>query len=202
MFGREIIQVRSVVMENPPLIGKNIQKFRASRNLTLNVLSERSGVSKAMLSQIESDKVNPTVATVWKIARGLGVDLQDLLSVGAIPKRKFMVNRSDNSVSLESEDHGVTIKVLSPLDMVDDLEIYILSFDPKSSLPSEPHYPGTEEYLTVVKGSVKVTAGGNTTDLHKGDFLAYHSDIEHIIANVSSSAAIVHMVVRFTQQKN
>ena len=56
-------------MENPPMIGKNIQRIRNSRKLTLNVLSERSGVSKAMLSQIESDKVNPTVATVWKIAQ-------------------------------------------------------------------------------------------------------------------------------------
>jgi XRE family transcriptional regulator, regulator of sulfur utilization len=188
-------------MENPPMIGKNIQKFRASRNLTLNVLSERSGVSKAMLSQIESDKVNPTVATVWKIARGLGVDLQDLLNVGAAPKRKFIVNRTESSVALETEDHGVNIKVLSPIDMVDDLEIYLLAFEPKSALPSEPHYPGTEEYLTVVKGSVKVTAGGNSTELHKGDFIAYHCDIEHAIANVSSSPAVVHMVVRFTQPK-
>ena len=56
-------------MQTPPMIGKNIQRIRSARKLTLNVLSERSGVSKAMLSQIESDKVNPTVATVWKIAR-------------------------------------------------------------------------------------------------------------------------------------
>ncbi|MDK2860533.1 MAG: hypothetical protein PWP25_1719, partial [Sphaerochaeta sp.] len=37
-------------METPPMIGKNIQRIRTSRKLTLNVLSERSGVSKAMLS--------------------------------------------------------------------------------------------------------------------------------------------------------
>jgi len=73
-------------MENPPMIGKNIQRIRSSRKLTLNVLSERSGVSKAMLSQIESDKVNPTVATVWKIARGLNVELNDLLDTDDQPK--------------------------------------------------------------------------------------------------------------------
>ena len=79
-------------MDTPPMIGKNIQRLRNARNLTLNVLSERSGVSKAMLSQIESDKVNPTIATVWKIARGLGVDLQDLLDANGTPRRKFAVN--------------------------------------------------------------------------------------------------------------
>ncbi|MHC1692968.1 MAG: helix-turn-helix domain-containing protein [Sphaerochaetaceae bacterium] len=188
-------------MENPPLIGKNIQKIRASHSLTLNVLSERSGVSKAMLSQIETDKVNPTVATVWKIARGLGVDLQELLNIDAAPKRKFIVNRSETSESLETDAHGVTIKVLSPLDMAEDVELYLLEFEPKTTLQSDPHYPGTEEYLTVIKGAVTVTAGDNTCDLHKGDFLAYHCDIGHTITNDAASLAVVHMVVHYTQLK-
>jgi quercetin dioxygenase-like cupin family protein len=124
-----------------------------------------------------------------------------LINSDANPKRKFVVSRAESTISLDSNDHGVLIKVLSPIDMVDDLEIYMLTFEPKSSLPSEAHYPGTEEYLSVVKGSIKVEAGGNTTDLHKGDFIAYHSDIEHVISNVSSSQAVVHMVVRYTQAK-
>lgn len=184
-------------MESPPMIGKNIQKLRNARNLTLNVLSERSGVSKAMLSQIESDKVNPTIATVWKIARGLSVDLQDLLDSNGTPKRKFAVNRSEAIKVLDTAEHGVTIKVFSPLEMAGDLEMYMLTFDPKSALASEPHFPGTEEFLTVHKGVVKVAAGANSTELHKGDFLAYHADIEHVIANEGTGPAVISMVVRY-----
>lgn len=185
-------------MDTPPMIGKNIQRLRNARNLTLNVLSERSGVSKAMLSQIESDKVNPTIATVWKIARGLSVDLQDLLDANGTPKRKFHVNRSEAIKILDTAEHGVTIKVFSPLEMAGDLEIYMLYFDPKSTLASEPHFPGTEEFLTVVKGTVKVSAGENSTELHKGDFLAYHTDIEHAITNEGATQAVVSMVVRYS----
>lgn len=185
-------------MEQPPMIGKNIQKLRSARKLTLNVLSERSGVSKAMLSQIESDKVNPTVATVWKIARGLGVDLHDLLDASGAVKRKFVVNRSEAIKVLDTDEHGVTIKVFSPLEMAGDLEIYLLQFDPNTTLPSDAHFPNTEEFLTVMKGSVVVTAGENRTELHKGDFLAYHADIAHTIANESSNNAVVHMVVRYS----
>lgn len=184
-------------MEHPPLIGKNIQKLRLARSLTLNVLSERSGVSKAMLSQIESNKVNPTVATVWKIARGLGVDLHDLLDTTGAPKRKFTVNRSDAIKELDTDEHGVTIKVFSPLEMAGDLEIYLLLFDPNTALPSEAHFSNTEEFLTVIKGTVTVTAGENVTKLHKGDFLAYHADIDHTIANNEATNAVVHMVVRY-----
>ena len=186
-------------MEHPPMIGKNIQKLRNARSLTLNVLSERSGVSKAMLSQIESNKVNPTIATVWKIARGLGADLHDLLDPSDTPRRKFSVNRSEAIKVLETDAHGVTIQVFSPLEMAGDLEIYLLRFDPHTTLPSEAHATDTEEFLTVMKGTITVLAGEHHVKLHKGDFLAYHADREHTISNDESSQAVVHMVVRYPQ---
>ena len=78
---------------NPPQIGRNIQKIRKKHGMTLDILSEKSGVSKAMLSQIESEKVNPTIATVWKIAQGLDVDISSLLTGQDELLRKFQVSR-------------------------------------------------------------------------------------------------------------
>ncbi len=187
-------------MERPPKIGKNIQQLRNSQGFTLNVLSERSGVSKAMLSQIESDKVNPTVATVWKIAQGLGVEIHSLLAGDTEPQRKFRINRYENITTLDTDDEGVHIHVLSPLSMVEDLEMYILTIAPGASLSSDAHFPKTEEFLSVIKGEVRVRAGSNTGDLKKGDFISYHCDIEHSIENIGKSEAKVHLVVRYNQQ--
>ena len=186
-------------MGNPPKIGKNILRIRNAQNLTLNVLSERSGVSKAMLSQIETDKVNPTVATVWKIAGGLSVELNDLLGQGIEHKRQFIINPNNSLTSskMETIENGVKIKVLSPLAMVEDLEMYYITMSPESSLPSNAHYDGTQEFLTILKGQVEVKAGENDALLKKGDFLIYHADIEHIIINSSNHEAVIHMVVRY-----
>ena len=60
-------------------ISKNLAKLRLQNRLSLDKLSERSGVSKAMLSQIERGESNPTVNTLWKIATGLRVSFYDLL---------------------------------------------------------------------------------------------------------------------------
>ncbi len=68
------------------------------------MLAEKSGVSKAMLSQIEAEKVNPTIAVVWKIAQGLGVELQDLLSGGGQISRRFNVVRKDSLTTLDTEN--------------------------------------------------------------------------------------------------
>lgn len=179
------------------MVGKNIQKFRNAQNLTLNVLSERSGVSKAMLSQIEADKVNPTIATIWKIAQGLGIAIQDILEGTSEPRRKFQLNKYENITILDTEEEGVLIHVLSPLSMVGDLEMYTLRFKPGKALVSEAHFPKSEEFLTLISGRIEVTAGKNISVMEKGDFLTYHCDIEHSIKNIGDEDALVHMVVRY-----
>ena len=185
----------------PPLIGKNIREIRKKSHLTLNVLSERCGVSKAMLSQIESEKVNPTVATIWKIAKGLDVDINMLLKGSSKSTRKFSVSRRENITVLDTDVEGLHLRVLSPLTMAEDLEIYILNFEPKAVLRSVQHAPLTEEFITVLKGRIRVTAGDASTDLRAGDFVMYHCDIDHTIENVSNSAAEIHMVVRFNKKQ-
>lgn len=185
----------------PPVIGKNMQSLRKQQNLTLDVLAEKSGVSKAMLSQIESEKVNPTVATVWKIAQGLGVEINELLKGETVSPRRFKVLREDRITRLDSDEPGVHIKVLSPISMVEDLEMYYVTFRPRGILRSEPHFPNTEEFLTVIRGEVRVQAGENTSDLKAGDFITYHCDVPHSIENLSAGdEAEVHMVVRFNKR--
>ena len=185
----------------PPFLGKNIQRHRKEQGLTLDVLSEKSGVSKAMLSQIESEKVNPTVATVWKIAQGLQVEINGLLAGGSESARRFHVVRNKEITSLESDETGLHMKVLSPISMVEDLEMYLLTFEPGGALQSGAHFPKTEEYLTVFVGEIRVTAGDNVTELEAGDFVSYHCDIEHTIENTGDSQAQVHLVVRFNKGK-
>lgn len=183
-----------------PATGKNIHALRKRRNLTLDNLAAKSGVSKAMLSQIESEKVNPTIATVWKIAYGLGVDFQNLIKGEEEQTRKFKVNRSQNITSLDIDKEDAHIQVLSPITMADELELYILTFKPNGSIHSAAHYPKAEEFLTVLEGRVKVTAGENSAELDKGDFVMYHCDVEHSIVNLSKEEAKIYIVVKFNKE--
>jgi transcriptional regulator with XRE-family HTH domain len=183
----------------PPAVGGNIQHIRKQRKMTLDVLAEKSGVSKAMLSQIESDKVNPTLATIWKIARGLDVEL-DVLLKGNKPTRKFAVTRSHDITVLDTAEHGPHIQVLSPITLAEDLEMYLLSFDPHTTLNSGAHAPKSEEFLTVIEGGITVEVGEQSAQLGPGDFIVYNCDVNHIMSNPHDDPAKVHMVVRFEKQ--
>ncbi|TVR68832.1 MAG: XRE family transcriptional regulator [Spirochaetaceae bacterium] len=181
----------------PPLIGSNIREIRKQGGLTLDVLAERSGVSKAMLSQIEAEKVNPTVATVWKIAQGLGVEINRLLQGGSDAVRKFHVTTRDDIVALDTDEEGLHISVLTPFQLVEDLEMYLLTFAEGGALRSRAHFPRTEEFLTVIRGSIRVRAGDRDATLGEGDFIRYQCDVDHDIENVAPGESLVHMVVRF-----
>jgi len=152
-----------------------------------------------MLSQIESEKVNPTIATVWKIARGLDVDIDSLLTGQEHLQREFTISRKEEIIRMETDEEGVHIKVLSPLSMAQDLEMYLLLFKKDGILPSSPHAARTEEFLTVLKGAIRVEAGDNKVELSQGDFIKYHADIDHTIENIADGESEIYMVVRFSR---
>ena len=84
--------------------------------------------------------------------------------------------------------------------MVEDLEMYLLSFEAGGALNSGAHFPKTEEYITVTEGKVRISAGDNTTELEAGDFASYHCDIDHSIENLNNGPSTVHLVVRFNKR--
>jgi transcriptional regulator with XRE-family HTH domain len=60
-------------------MGEHLREARRARNLSLRVLADRLGVSPSLISQIETGRANPSVATLYAIAAELDVSLDELL---------------------------------------------------------------------------------------------------------------------------
>jgi transcriptional regulator with XRE-family HTH domain len=180
-------------MVQPPLVGKNILNLRKQKGISLDELAKRSGVSKSMLSQIEQEKANPTVITVWKIAIALGLSVQELLESGS--SNIVEVIRCDDAPIIFSEDKLCRIRINSPIHMTDNLELYQMYFKPGGKNISAAHFPKAEEFLTVLEGKLKVTSGDYSTTLQKGDTGRYRADTAHSIENISDIYAEAYLVV-------
>ena len=179
----------------PPPIGSNIMTERKKHGMSLEDLAEKSGVSKSMLSQIEQEKTNPTVITVWKISRALGVDVQQLMETNN--PVNIEVIRSEDASVIYTNDKLCTIKINTPIHTIDNLELYLIFFKPGGVMASMPHYPNTEEFLTVIRGKLKLTAGEKSTLLNQGDTARYKADMEHSIENIGDTLAEAYLVVNF-----
>jgi XRE family transcriptional regulator, regulator of sulfur utilization len=179
-----------------PELGKNIAVIRKSKNLSLEELSKRSGVSTGMLSQIEQEKVNPTVAVVWKIAYGLDVPFSDLLAQEE-EEQLFNLIHKNEAVMLERDSGRCIFRIVSPLSMAEQLELYTLQLRRDGVLVSKAHSKGTEEFITVFTGRVVIEVDSRQAVLEAGDSIHYHADIDHIIRNISETDSNLYMVVRY-----
>ncbi len=179
-----------------PELGKNISTIRKSRNLSLEELSKRSGVSTGMLSQIEQEKVNPTVAVVWKIAYGLDVPFGDLIAREE-EQQLFNLIHKNEAVILERDGGRCIFRIISPLSMAEKLELYTLQMKKDGVLDSSSHSRGTEEFLTVFTGRVAIEVDDKQAVLEAGDSIHYQADIGHVIRNLSDGDSMLSLVVRY-----
>jgi transcriptional regulator with XRE-family HTH domain len=180
-----------------PEPGLAILALRRERHLTLDALAAAAGVSKAMLSQVEQGKANPTVATLWKIAGGLKVPVHQLLGA-ELPAAKLSVKRAGELAQLPSGDGLCRITLLSPAAHVDRCELYRLSFAPGGRLISKPHVSGTEEVLTVLQGRLRCESAGEASTLGPGDTAHYPADVAHAIRQEGKTAAEAVLAVVFS----
>ena len=179
-----------------PKIGKNIAAIRKKKNISLEELSKRSGVSAGMLSQTEKDKVNPTVAVVWKIAYGLNVPFNELLATENSEPILNVIHKNE-AVILERDEGRCIFRILSPLSLAEKLELYTLRMKKKGILKSSPHTEGTEEFVTVISGRVDVEVDTKKASLAEGDTIHFHADLPHIIHNENDGESFLYMVVKY-----
>jgi transcriptional regulator with XRE-family HTH domain len=185
-------------MEQPDTfeIGSRVRACRKRAGLSLEALARASGVSKAMLSQVEQNKANPTVVVMYKIAQGLGIDLGELMGLDR-PRRRFEVIRAEDPNQVFVSNEQVTVRTLSPLSMEKDVEFYEVRLGPGGTLDSAAHFQDTEEYMTVAQGQVVLNSAGEEVVLRKGDSAHYSADVPHCIANRGRSAARIYLVVKY-----
>lgn len=179
----------------PPHVGSTLQALRQANNLTLDDLSRKAGVSKSMLSQIERNQANPTVALVWRLANALGVSVGELLGAGPPEPPPIVTVQSHATPSLGSPDGKCELRILGPIDLAGQFEWYELTIQPGGALESEPHEPGSREHLSVLTGAMEVTAGAHCSRIKSGETARYAVDQRHAIRNLGRTAATALLVV-------
>src|SRR3712207_6195178 len=93
-------------------LGARVKELRRRRGLTLDVLAQRAGVSRAMISKIERGEKNPTLVVAAKVAGGLGVSLSELLT--AEERREIVVIPREGRMTVRDPETGFERQLLSP----------------------------------------------------------------------------------------
>jgi len=181
-----------------PRLGVNLRRLRSRRGLSLERLARKSGVSRAMLSQIELGKSVPTINSLWKIARALEVTFSAL--IGPAGEGTPVVVRSSTSRFLTNASATFSSRPLFPLDRRHRAEFYELRIKPECEERSQPHAAGTFENLVVASGSLEMSVDGVVYPLESGDAIYFNADSVHSYRNVGKGEAILYLVMTYGEE--
>ncbi len=174
-------------------LGRRVRDLRADRGWSLARLAGVSGVSRSMLSEIEREQANPTLAVAFRIARAFGMALGELVESPGAGSTVNVIRADDHAYHFRS-DQDCQIRTLSPLRLEKDVEFYEVKLQPGGALRSDPHFEGTREFVTVGKGTVRIESGGGGEVLERGDSATYRADVAHAIINAGRGEAVVFLV--------
>jgi transcriptional regulator with XRE-family HTH domain len=175
------------------IVGDNLRRLRTRNGLSLERLAKSSGVSRAMLSQIELGRSAPTVNVLWKIARALGVPFTAFTSPGSAGGAQVL--RAHRARWLNSRNGRFAVRALFPTDLPHRNEFYELRLAAQTAEESDAHPAGTTENLVVAQGVLEVGVGAELHRLNAGDALHFIADLPHVYRNPGQGETVAYLVM-------
>ncbi len=182
-------------------IGERIRTLRQQQRMSLNTLSQQSGVSISMISLVERGEKQPTLVVAAKIAQALGTTLSALLrDASEQPQRVFVQHRSQQTVYIDPVT-AMERRLLSPAFKGRSIEIVQHSIPPDQSSGDLPAYKeGTEKYVVVEQGQLHIALFGQESELlslEAGDYAYFEADRPHRFENRGSEPCRYLLVIVF-----
>jgi transcriptional regulator with XRE-family HTH domain len=172
-----------------PTLGPRVKALREAMGFSLRDLSERSGVSAPMLSQVERGETSPTLVVAEKIAAGLELTLSQLLRLDE--GEHVVVSRAGKRRRYERGGHRFE-ELTPPLPgQRADVSLHTLRAGGATGGPHDPpmHEPGSRETTVVLGGTLVLVVDGRRHELHEGDAVTFDADLPHHFENEGEDEA-------------
>ena len=176
------------------VIGNKLKDIRNKRNLSLDEVTKLTGVSKAMLGQIERGQSNPTVSTLWKIATGLKVSFS--LFIDEKQDDLKVIDQNDISPIIE-DNNRMKLYPIFPFDANKGFEIFTIELEPGCNHISTPHNDGVEEYIIVTEGQIEININDARFILQKGNSIRFKANLPHTYKNVNQDKAVFQNIILY-----
>ncbi len=182
---------------DPVVIGARVKALRESSGLSLRDLTERSGVSAPMLSQVERGETSPTLTVAARIAAGLELRLSQLLRLdedGAVTIVRAGGRRRGGN---KRRGHQFEVMTSSQPGQRAELSRHTLAPGGATGAVDDPpmHEPGSRETALVEHGSVVLVCDAERHELKEGDCVTFDADLPHHFENPTAEEAAFLAVV-------
>jgi len=164
-------------------IGKKIRELRKKGGLVLQDLSDRTGLSKPLLSQIEKEMVSPPIATLLKISKALNTNIGFFFQNDGSEERVVVVRKDESKVIdsryLGREESGYYYEALAYKKSKKYMEPFLVEFKRKKADQLTYFNHEGEEFIYLLEGRLEFRTEDQQVLLNPGDSLYFESSIPH-----------------------
>lgn len=177
-------------------LAQTLKSLRQDRQWSLSQAAELTGVSKAMLGQIERGESSPTVATLWKIATGFNVPFSTFLEAEQ-SRQPLLLHRQGTLPVYDQANADMRVTPLFPFDPQLGFDIFRIELAAGAYSESSAHEAGVIEHVIVLEGELELYAEGVWHSLKTGEAVRFQADQPHSYRNSSSNAVVLHDLIHY-----
>lgn len=175
-------------------IGNAIREIRQEMKLSLDTVSQLTGVSKAMLGQIERGESTPTISTLWKISSGLKVTISKFI---AVPKEDLSLVKLKELEPVEEENGKMLLFNIFPFDPISGFDYFEIMMEPGCRHESLPHPNVSKEYVVVEDGCLEMIVNDETILVQQGEAFSFLGSATHTYVNPTDKIVRFHNIMRY-----
>jgi len=181
-------------------IARKITTLCSDRNISMDELSERSGLKKEQIEVLLNSSNIPSLSPLIKIARAIGVRLgtflDDSSGIGPVIHRKSTPQEPITfSSQLSSANSHLDFVSLASNKSGRAMEPFIIEVNtPVNQKPVLSSHEG-EEFIYVLEGNIKINYGSEEYILSAGDSIYYDSIVDHLVTSAEGQIAKILAVV-------
>lgn len=173
-------------------IGSTIRTIRKRKGITIAQICEETGLSQGFMSQVETNKTSPSIATLESIAEALNVPLAYLLLKKE--ERMNIVRKEDRLITTS----GIYKLKVEHLSSTKNVRTMLVELPPGASTGETPHAHEGEEVHFVIKGHIYAEQGEDVAEFQEGDSFSWNACTPHLVKNIGTDTAKI-MIAIYTE---
>jgi transcriptional regulator with XRE-family HTH domain len=173
------------------MIGERLRDLRQARGLTLRQLADLTGVSAALLSQVENGRTDPSIATMRRLAAVFDAEVATLFRDPDAPP--VHVSRLGERFRMTAPAGLLAYERLTP--GRGDLEVLHGELAPGDVSAEDPRGHASTECVYVISGEIVAHVAGTDHVLAAGEAITFDSRQPHRFLNRSREPASILVAV-------
>jgi transcriptional regulator with XRE-family HTH domain len=180
------------MQETVKTISANLRRLRAARGLSAAALARESGVARATLAELEAGRGNPTVETLYGLAKVLGITFADLLVEADAPPVHVVRAGEGAQVAGAVVQARLLRQASVERARVEMYDMHVMAGEPRHA---DAHQAGVTEHLLIHAGRLRVGPESASVEVGPGDFVAFEAGVPHIYEAVDGPVAATLVII-------